>query len=111
VLYLVSLGADAIGYGITNSIKSRFAKHKKTFKNYGIKWEIIGLYVFVEGADAQSVEKILKKSDQNIDYGIDGFRTECFTLSMKKWLIESIEAHPSFFHPTLSNFAPNKNQQ
>lgn len=75
-IYKVTGKIQFVGYGITNSYKSRKQKHSKTFKNIGLNFDEIALFNFKTGDEALKLENFLKSKYKDFSVDVNGFRTE-----------------------------------
>ena len=81
---------EGIGYGITNNTKIRFRQHRFTFRETNTNATLLSVFHFESGLDAQKIECVLKQQIENINFGIDGFKSECLSIEYKDWLIEEV---------------------
>lgn len=75
ILKIEGASADFTGYGISNVIKQRLARHKQKLSEYG--FQIVESTIFeMAGSDAVLVEKMLKENLAPFPQEPRGFRTE-----------------------------------
>lgn len=75
VVYLIKIGEGILGFGISNSFKSRYVTHKTNFKKHNIPHELLQTFN-CSGHQALAIENHLKQTYEVIDTGIEGFRKE-----------------------------------
>lgn len=75
-IYKVTGNVNFIGYGVTNSYKSRKYKHGETFNKEGLVYEEIALFNFGTGKEALALENSLKERYSYFSVDIKSFKTE-----------------------------------
>lgn len=75
IFYLISIGDDILGFGVTNSFDSRYRTHRKNFKKHAVSHDLLQTYD-CSGHQALAIEHHLKQTYEIIDTGIEGFRRE-----------------------------------
>lgn len=91
--YLFELSKDGlsgIGFGITNVFKARCKFHKYTFKKTNTRAILIKYHEFPNGDIPRKIESELKRHPSIINFGIEGFRTECLPIEYKQFLLDII---------------------
>lgn len=79
-----------LGFGITNSPKTRHPKHTANFKKSNFDFELL-LCENLDGKTAWELERSLKCTLPIVDSGIAGFKTECVLLEHRSMLFSSVE--------------------
>jgi len=96
VLYVFSLvrgDKTGIGFGVSTRFKNRHSDHKTTFKKTDTKATLLAKVDFKTGWDARAVEDQLKQHPAIIDFGIEGFRTECLPIEYKDFILSTIHQY------------------
>lgn len=96
--YIIELekgGIKSIGYGISNIVKKRINQHKRTFKETNTKYTVLAIYHFEYGFNTLKMETMVKKHNTNVNFGIEGFRSECLEYESKDYLINLLNENPN----------------
>lgn len=89
--YVYAFG-DYIGFGITNTPKSRHSKHSLTFKKHGFDAKLL-LAIYGNGHEIKQLESHIKKILPVVDSGVDGFKTEAILYKNEKLLYDAIKLY------------------
>lgn len=87
VYHLKRNGIEGIGFGITNALKQRQKDHRIEFKKTNTLCEILLIMPFENGIKALEIERELKRHPSIINFGVEGFKTECFPIGYRDYVL------------------------
>jgi len=93
VFHLIRGDVSAIGFGVSTNFRKRYSDHRVTFRKTRTQAKLIAKIEFKTGWGAREAEYELKQHPAIMDFGIEGFRTECLPIEYKDFVLETISQH------------------
>ena len=87
-IYKITGAIRFVGYGVTNSYKSRKQKHTETFKKLGLHFDEVALFNFKTGKEALALEDFLKSKYKDFSVDVKSFRTESAPIEALSNIVE-----------------------
>jgi hypothetical protein len=93
-----------LGFGISNTLKNRHRQHLLTFKKNNTKGKLLTKFYFENGSELFKTENLIKQHKNNINFGIDGFRSECLVYSEEnlQYLIDLLSEKGTLCNKTIN---------
>jgi predicted GIY-YIG superfamily endonuclease len=93
IFYIVRMGEDIAGFGVTGNQQARFAHHKAHFKLYKKTFAVIAVYEIGTKAEAVAVERYVQRvlRDRLVRTGIDGFNREATHINNAKLISSTVK--------------------